>query len=476
MTLGGATTIMQTVLITLGFTGVLGLTLISVYRENRLLFWCVTGAFIAHILFAGSLWAVDVIFKEKPGERQIAVSIQAPEVEKKKPEPPKIEEPEHNLDLPLGRPDGKRDVTKIKKGTTLNPNAREGAKGAKIFGNQHTLASPTDGGAGDVAYDPDAKGYDLYGPGDSMNPRDLYAIGKPGGGGDDWGIPEGDPDGGVPAGFAQGKVGGRVYFVRLQYGNGAWIAYNDGTKRLLAYLNKSFPCQADTWPMSTAELRKKYLNKGVQPSFLYVYCDENFVLSNEDVLVLRDYMDKGGFLFLDSRPDPLIKDVVARQMDKVLPGLRLAPISQSHPINSFLYRLPAPGLGENIFDKKNYGVTRGGRLIVFYSMGNLSHIYAAFEPESIEYVTAQYQMGANVMLYGITKGNPAGFAQKQGAKSVVTTQALEQMGFLSPVSTDKPKEPGESVKVKPPPSTTPAGPGGTQEPIPDNPDEIKVID
>lgn len=464
-------------------TGVVGSVLISYYRGNRLLFWCVVGTFFAHMLFAGSLWAVGKLLESRPVDRQVEIVIAAPP-------PPKVEEPKpepevHQLDLPLGRPDGKRDVTKIKKGTTLNPNAREGQKGDKTFGNQRTIASPT-AGPGDVGYDPDATGYDIFGPGDSMDPRDLYAVGKPGGGGQDWGVPDGDPNGGVPAGFANGKIGGRVYFVRLKYGSSsAWFAYNDGTQRLLAYLNKTFPCQSDTWPMTTAELKKKYLNKGQQPTFLYAYCDDGFVLSGEDVLVLREYMNKGGFLFLDSRPDTYTKDVVARELDKVLPGQRLAPIANSHPINSFLYRLTNPGVGLNVIEKKNYGITKGGRLVVFLSMGNLANFYNTFTPESDQYATAQYQMGANVMLYAITKGNDAGFTKKAGARAEVTTQALEKLGFLKPEGDTAPTlQPGESVKVKRDPPTdagTPGagtpGQGGTGDPPPpDDPDEIKLLD
>jgi len=468
--------ILQGTLIALGITGVVGLLLVNLYRDNRLLFWCVAGAVAAHFLFAGSLWAVGIVFKEKAQDRLIAVIIQAPDV--KKVEPPKVEEPEHKLELPLGRPNGDRDVTKIKKGSTLNPNAREGAKGKKVFGNDRTISSPT-GGPGDVGYDPDAKGYNIFGPGDSLDVNDLNNIGKPGGGGDDWGDPKGDPDGGVPAGFAQGKRNGRVYFVRLKYGDGAgWFQNNEGTQRLLAYLNRTFPCETDTWPMSTGELRKKYLNKGLQPTFLYAYCDDKFHLSTEDVLVLRDYMKKGGFLFLDSRCDPAIKEIIAREMDKVLPGQRLAPLPGNHLVYRFLYVFAQPvPVGLNLYDRKNYGISSGGRLVVFYSMGDLSYLYDIASPETDANIDKQYQLGANVMLYAITKGNPAGFTQVHVSGTVITSEMLQKAGLLN-LDTPETKKtaPGESVKIKKETPAT-AGPNGTTAPgLPDNPDEIKVIE
>ncbi len=471
--MGAIVLTIKMVLLSMTIVGAVGLLLLLLYRDNRLLFWCVLAALTGHLVFAVGLWTVNLILSRRPAERFVEIKVTVATPEPPKVEPPKKPEPERKLDLPLGRPDGKRNVTKIKKGSTLDPKAREGAKGAKTFGNRHMIATATDG-PGDIAYDPDAEG-EILGPGDSLDPRDLFKIGT-GGGGDDWGIPDGDPDGGVPAGFPNGKIGGRVYFVRMKYGtSSAWFAYNDGTKRLLNYLNKTFPCQTDTWPMTPDELKKRYMSKGAQPTFLYIYCDEGFKLNGSDVSVLREYMDKGGFLFLDSRPDPVIRDIIARELDKILPGIRLSTISGSHAINSFLYRLDPPGgIGENILEKRNYGVTRDGRLIVFYTPGNFAHIYSAADASVDPFVAAQYQMGANVMLYAITKGNPAGFARQQGARAVVTTQALEQLGLLKPeiAKPTGPAQPGETVKVKPTPP-----PSGTESPDTEMvPDDIKLLD
>lgn len=452
------------VLISLAGVGLTALLLRYTFTQNRLLFWCLAGAVAAHLVFGGSLWAISLIASKTPKERLLEISSMTPQQE-----PPKPDPIVHPLDLPLGRPNGDRDVEKIKKGSTLDPNAREGAKGEKNFGNNNTVSEWSETG-GQVASDPNAKG-DIFGPGDSLDIKDLNNVGRGGGGGDDWGVPDGDPNGGVPAGFPYGKIGGKVYFCRMRYGkSAAWFAYNDGTQRLLAFLNKSFPCQADTWPMSPDELKKKYMSKGAQPTFLYIYCDDAFALSGEEVNILRDYMAKGGFLFLDSRPDPLIKDVVTRELDKILPGARFAAISNNHSINGYLYRLNQPGVGENIVDMKNYGVSKDGRLVVFYTMGNFAHLYAAHPPDKEEYVTAQYQMGANVMMYAITKGNPSGFEPKRGASASVTTQALEQVFHLSNAkAAPTPGAPPPSVKVTKPGGNTG---GGT----PDNPDEINVID
>jgi hypothetical protein len=194
-------------------------------------------------------------------------------------------------------------------------------------------------------------------------------------------------------------------------------------------------------------------------------------------------MERGGFLFLDSRPDPFTKDVVAGEMAKVMPGSRLSVLPNSHPINSFLFRLSTPGVGENVIDRKNYGISKGNKLVVFYTMGNFSHLYASFAPNSDEYVKAQFQMGANVMLYGIRKGNQADVVQRAGAKAEVTNQAIDRLlslGGGGPKPAADPNKPPESIKIKkdppPPPVEGEGGEGPVTPPEDEGPDDIKLND
>ena len=470
----------KTVLIGLSIAGMIGILLTLIYKDNRLLFRCLMVALISHVSVFGGIWLTGYIVAHAEAHSRF-VQLTA-SIEKPPPPPPEPKKEEiHPLDKPLGKIDGDKNVTKIKKGHTLDPNAKPGAAGPKTFGNRTVIASPSDSSSADVQYNPDARSNDYLGPGDSLNRNDLNNVGKPGGSGNDWGVKDGDDNGGVPVGFADGKRGGKVYFIRLKHGSGAWYAYDTGTKRLLRYLNKEqgFPCETQTWPMTTDELKKKYLAKGGTPTFLYLYCDDTFALSSGDVNVLREYMDRGGFLFLDSRADPNVRDRVAHELDKVLPGTHLSPISFSHPINSFLFVMPMQATGEYFAkDAKNFGVSRNGKLVVFYTMGNFSHMYETHDPSEFEYVAGTYQMGANVMLYAITKGDSSGVSKKKGASTAVSVQALEKLGFLESSGSTKPTTPGgappESVKVKraPPADGTSTSPDAA----PPDPDEIKVIE
>lgn len=441
------------------------LVLISMYRHNRLLFWCLAGALAGHVLFAGGLYAAGILLKPRPKEQRVAISFikvpPPPKENKEIPPPPKA------LDIPLGSLSGNRNAKKMPKGTRLDVKK----PGAPKAPGRPMVSGLSDDGV--IPIDEKDKGLFSGTFKDVIDTKDITTLASGGNGGENAGTPDGEGSGDVPAGFPDGKIGGRVYFIRLKHGSGAWNAYDDGTKRLLGFLNQFFPCESESRAMTTAEMRERFMNKGAQPTFLYVYCDDSFSLSSTDVTILREYMDRGGFLFLDSRPLPDIRSAVSRELDKVLPGCRLAALPNSHPINSFLFRLARPGYGENYAEQRNYGVSRGGRLVAFYSMGNLSHIYASFDPKADEYYTAQYQMGANVMLYAIRKGNTVGIDKRAGANASITTQTLERLGMLEPTGKTPAEggKPPESVKVKPtkPPGSKP----GTGD---DVPDDIKLLD
>lgn len=436
---------------------------ISLYRTNRLLFRCLMWVVAGHLIVGGCCLAVGHV-KAKPREIRVAITTRFqkdPPTPKEEPKP----QPDKPLAIPFGRSDGDRNVKKVRKGTTT----KTSAPGNKSFGNHNSIATPTDAGDGEVIDDPLAD-KDVFGGGNSLNPDD---IGKMGTGGDDGGVKDGDPSGGIPRGFSNGKIDGRVYFIRLNYGSGDWNAYDTGTKRLLAFLTQYFPCETDSRAMTSAELRDRYLSKGAQPSFIYMYCGSDFSLSNTDVQILQEYMRQGGFLFLDSRPNRDIKNCVAREMGRLLSGARLTTITPKHAINSFLFKLAGPGVGENLLTKENYGVERNGRLVVFYTMGNFSHMYWGADAKSNPYVTVTYQMGANVMVYAINKGSTDGIVQRDGARAEMTTETINKLFNAGEPASASPQTSGESVKIKRPPAADGSQPTNTD--MPDEPDDIKLL-
>lgn len=449
--------IIQWALFWLVVAGIAALTLVSLYNNNRLLFRCLLAVVLAYIMTGTGIYVAGIIIKSRPREVRIPlVMVKAPDEKKEEKKKDEIKP----FFQPLGQVTGRRDVTKVQRGK------RTAKSTDRKYSN--TITSGKDA-AGGLATDPDRGA--LTGPGNSLDPADVGKYASK----DVWGDPDGDPNGGIPAGFPDGKIGGRVYFIRMKHGSGAWNAYDDGTKRLLGFLNVSFPCEGEGRAIAAGEMRDKYMSKGALPSFLYLYCDDTFALSSTDVAVLTEYLGKGGFLFLDSRPDPVVRERVQNQVDKILPGARLSVITRSHPINTALFRLASPGIGENYIDQKNYGVSRGGRLVIFYTPGNFSHLYSMFPSGSNDYVNAQYQMGANVMLYAIMKGKVNDFEKKAGANAQVTKQALESLGLLDPGSkTGGPGDKQESVKVKKEQPPTPKGGKPPPDVAPETPDEINL--
>lgn len=268
--------------------------------------------------------------------------------------------------------------------------------------------------------------------------------------------------------------GGRVYFIRLKHGQGDWNAHADGTARLLRFLDPIAHAEAEGRAYEAKEIRDGMMAHDNPPAFIYIHCDESFTLTREETAVLRTYVAGGGFLFLDSRPDEQVHEHIATELKKVMVE-PLEALPASHPIYSFVFRLRTPAVGQNLFEGRNYGVTQRGRLVAFYTPGNFMAFYSSFDPNAGDYVKAQYQMGVNVMVYAINKGElPEGMGRRPGANSKISAPVIDQLGggtstavgtSPAPLARGGPHAPGGLKLGKP------RRPGASE-----GPDEIKVID
>ena len=420
--------LLRDVLLMGGTLGALVLVLAALRRGNALLFWCVVGAVSLHLSMAGILLAAGRFSKpavDNEPPTPLTVSIQPSPVVIPTPTVTPPPTPPRQLESALnqGRHNGNRHATHMPRGN--NPQGTH--PGAPGPGSTNTTPSiPICRYPPLSVPSPDDHLSQIAETPGGIRTGDVPGIGTQGGGGGDGaGTNTGEPGAeGIPIGDPAGKINGRVYFVRLKHDVGAWYAYDEGIHRLLGFMNQYFRCERESVPMTATQMRDYYRRYHRQPTFLYVYCDEAFALSHAEVSALHDYLGRGGFLFLDSRPDPAIRAVVMRELDKVQPGERLLPIARAHPINHFLFRLAQPGVGENLLDQRNYGLTRAERLQVFYTPGNFAHLYAANPPDALAYITAQYQMGANIVLYAIRNGDAAGLETRPAASATITNQSL----------------------------------------------------
>lgn len=463
------------VLIGGSLTAILLSVLRTTYRQNRLFFWCVVGALAVHGLFSGVLWGAGLLAKPDAPEITRYLRIRPATPPPPVPQPilpkPQVQPPVRSFTKPIGLSDAKPTDSAPPKGDNKFTDPGDpGPKGGDQQRSKPNDRLPSDEKKIFSIEDADSS---LYVPdGDGVRRSDIHGNG-PGNGerGDNGGVRDGVPNVPWSKGVRQlGAANGRVYFVRLKHGEGGWNAHNEGVRRLLTFLNTQIPCEQEAWALSTGELRDRYMAHGNQPAFLYLYVDESFTLSASDVRVLHEYLGKGGFLFIDSRYDPDVKARVARELARILPGGRLAPLSASHPINRFLFKLSSPGVGLNFVERRNYGITWQRRLAVVYTPGNFAECYELHAANEHEYFTAQYQMGANIMAYAITGGDAAAVNQQAGADARISTQALERLGLSLPTTASTIAGDSTKVRVQPP-----VLPGNNPQILPATPDEIELL-
>ena len=431
--------------------------LMYIFRSNKLLFRCLIAAFAIHVGIVGIIWLGGYTAKAKADNIMISnVQIQDKQEEKKE-EPKELKKIERTEEV-LGTKDGDKTVEKTKLGDTTNPNADNKPVQEQYHGTFiHTGGDTPDG----VPAGPGGPGLNLDGKsGPSRND-----IPGPGGTGT-YGLPGGSTDGtGIKEGVESGKINGKLYFMRIKHSSGSWNSYSNGISRLLSFMNTNNVSSANNdIPMTLKEVNEQYISKSITPTFLYFYCDDNFSLSEAEVNILKNYMQNGGFLFLDSRRSDSIESRVKREMRKVLPAASLTAISNGHSINNFQYTFDSPGVGMNFTGNKRYnlGIQQGGRYVVFYTMGNFAQFYAEINySNASDYEKAQYQMGANVVLYAINKGDGSGIRKIKGASTEITPGDIDRLsGMLGgggSIGTTKHTGEDDSIKVKPPdPAKAPA--------------------
>jgi hypothetical protein len=140
---------------------------------------------------------------------------------------------------------------------------------------------------------------------------------------------------------------GRFTFARIMYtqsfGGGGrrgqtggwWHDYPDAEQHFTRLLKELTTIQARTWAsniltLDDPELMKYPVAYMSEPG--YWYPNEN------EVLGLRDYFVKGGFVIFDDFEGQHLLNLI-QQMNRVLPGVRLFELDTKHPIFDAFYRV-----------------------------------------------------------------------------------------------------------------------------------------
>lgn len=207
----------------------------------------------------------------------------------------------------------------------------------------------------------------------------------------------------APAAHANAFLVPRMTIARLQYdGGGDWYANPSSLPNLLAAIRAR-----TTLPVERSEARITLSSPDLWDyPFLHLTGHGNIRLSDLDVVRLREYLNRGGFLHADDNYG--LDESFRREIARVFPDRRLVEVPLSHVIYHIVYSFPRglPKVHEH--DGKpprGYGIFVGDRLAVFYS--HESDLGNGWEDETVHNDPAEVResairMGVNLFTYAVT--------------------------------------------------------------------------
>ena len=207
------------------------------------------------------------------------------------------------------------------------------------------------------------------------------------------------PGSGVP----RAVVAPALTIARLQYeGGGDWYANPSSIPNLLAAI-----AERTTLPVVRTEARVALLDDRLWDyPFLHMTGHGNIRLSDAEVVRMREYLTRGGFLHADDNYG--LDESFRREIARVFPDRPLVEVPLSHPVYHAVYEMPKglPKVHEH--DGKpprGFGIFVGDRLVVFYShesdLGNGWEDPGTYSdpPAARE---AALRMGVNLFVYAVT--------------------------------------------------------------------------
>lgn len=141
--------------------------------------------------------------------------------------------------------------------------------------------------------------------------------------------------------------------------------------------------------------------------FLFMTGHGNVTFSNAEADRLRQYLEGGGFLYIDD--DYGLDAAVRREMKKVFPNRDFVELPYSHPLYTIMFDFPSGPPKTHEHDNKppqGFGIFIGDRLAVYYTLeANPSDGWADAEvhnnpPEKRE---EALRFGTNILLYALTQ-------------------------------------------------------------------------
>ena len=198
-------------------------------------------------------------------------------------------------------------------------------------------------------------------------------------------------------------AGPRMTIGRLQYeGGGDWYANPSSLPNLLKAIG-----ERTTLRVEPTEARVTLMDERLWDfPFLHVTGHGTIKFSDEEVVRLREYLLRGGFLHVDDNYG--LDESFRREIARVFPDRQLVDVPLSHPIYHIIYDFPkgVPKIHEHDgAPARGYGIFIGERLAVYYTyssdLGNGWEDPGTYSdpPELHE---AALRMGVNLFVYAVT--------------------------------------------------------------------------
>jgi hypothetical protein len=206
------------------------------------------------------------------------------------------------------------------------------------------------------------------------------------------------------ASFATAAMSPRLTIARLQYdGGGDWYANASSLPNLLTAIR-----ERTALPVEREEARVRLTDERIWDyPYLHLTGHGTIRLSDAEVVRLREYVQRGGFLHADDNYG--LDESFRREMARVFPDRPLVEVPLSHPIYHLVYDLPrgVPKIHEH--DGKppqGLGIFIGSRLAVFYThesdLGNGWEDVGTYPGDPPELHEAALRMGVNLFVYAVT--------------------------------------------------------------------------
>ena len=196
----------------------------------------------------------------------------------------------------------------------------------------------------------------------------------------------------------------RLAVARLQYdGGGDWYANPSSLANLISAIR-----ERTTLDVEAREARVTLTDERLWDyPFLHLTGHGNIRLTDAEVLRLREYLLRGGFLHADDNYG--LDDSFRRELKRVFPDRDLVDVPLRHPVYHAVYEFPqgVPKIHEH--DGKparGLGIFVGDRLAVFYSyesdLGNGWEDVGTYREDPPELHEQALRMGVNLFVYAVT--------------------------------------------------------------------------